>query len=1273
MDNKYVYKLNVQKKSVLKKLYVAVSMLLVATLLVTSASYAWLTLSLAPEVSNVTTTIGSNGNLEIALGKNIGESAVGDSFKENDATITNRTWGNLIDLTDASYGLQSITLRPAILNSAGGSINKLHPLTYPIYGSDGRVKYVYANNMFAGTYKDNQFVTTPNEFGVHGIGTTAYHALGGEGTFGPLSQRQEMFYYAQDALWTMTSSSYLSLCESNQNVLVAYCRDGKGVSSLEFDLGSFYNSVMDVVSAANEELRLIFTLMAASETTSADKYFMGLELLKQEYPDYEMIHTLVSSAIQTENVEGISTAISELRAFQNAVNQLKAAIDSGKIDNSDGYSMEEISQTVGVIFDLEKTSFSDTSKDYWSKVIPNLYYRKYLENKYWRWSYPGNNDFAVSDITKELSDSEGQDNDSREDVSYEIKHTHTYSLYRSLPLETLDTAIVDLYSDHWIYWENCAEEYQNLQSEVAQLEAQVKELEDAIAELQTQNNGDSTTLEAELLEKNTVLSDKKVQLQSLIDGETYALNDSRLQAIQSVMTDTLETLRLYTLWSIAYDACDGQVPDDAYYRILEMVSSSEYIHPRAVYRALCNYGVTPHEELTNMVISYESLENELLFLQKKPDNSEEVTWSVIDEELQRIFGNIKHHFSFVDNGYIHDIYANYIAIENTPFPIDVLGTIREEIKKCETAIESALTTKNAIYRIEYRDYDDETYKPWTKALGLLTSFSHDSYPFEYGKSENTLTDCSFSVEHSMSYAQSFHIDISIGVGSEDNFNESGLTVRQTRFQKAQQNIAYYQNQLITAAVSPDRSIASLLMQIIAGDSSVSLKTIAEYLNCLQKQLESGESMMYQAGLAMASSNYAEDDVYKYAYSDQAPKNAYGMIELLQRYDFDSTVLYAFAQRMILLDNQKTLLNQSMKLLEGYHNPETGTWKSEQIPTSEAVTILNPVLDTSKVTLYGYVPKNDSNKKQEASYVHTVLYAGYGKPSVQINGNQAIIEGREPITVYGDIYMSIDRSFSGSMLALAKSQTESYTPPVGAVTIEKIKAAENGVNCHSYTIDTSTKLYTLNLRTADAPFSLETDLWSYTGNTDYISANQILIDVYGYSIDLSFRTNAENSDLLLQTEAIDRIYNDGETQIDTTMGAGSYMEFEILSSLYSVEMAKEYMSCLRVVFTDNNTGYIYGYAALDMDAAEQIGVEIKAPLRLYDKDTGLMIEGEDLQYLCHLEKNQEKNLTIYVYLEGAKVSQSFVSTTSEQTLSGKMNLQFSSSVDLKPAEFGDLRK
>ena len=133
--------------------------------MVTMTAFAWTTLSVAPEVSGATTTITANGNLEIALagsyeiiyetddeGNNVldgdgnpivkeikaippGESAVGDSLLS--IQQRNQTWGNLINLSDPSYGLDQIILRPTTLNT--GSLSK-KPFVSATYGPDGRVE-----------------------------------------------------------------------------------------------------------------------------------------------------------------------------------------------------------------------------------------------------------------------------------------------------------------------------------------------------------------------------------------------------------------------------------------------------------------------------------------------------------------------------------------------------------------------------------------------------------------------------------------------------------------------------------------------------------------------------------------------------------------------------------------------------------------------------------------------------------------------------------------------------------------------------------------------------------------------------------------------------------------------------------------------------------------------------------------------------------------------------------------------------------------------------
>ena len=163
------------------KLMAAIAMLLVSSIMMVSSTYAWFTLSTAPEVTGITTSVGANGNLEMALLNtktfgNMGniKSAVGDSAAVNGVSDANITWGNLIDLSDASYGLNLIALNPAALNyvtetqgdGEGAQIvvntNKVTPerlLQTAEYGSDGRVTKLIDNTV-AGIYKDAKWVTT---------------------------------------------------------------------------------------------------------------------------------------------------------------------------------------------------------------------------------------------------------------------------------------------------------------------------------------------------------------------------------------------------------------------------------------------------------------------------------------------------------------------------------------------------------------------------------------------------------------------------------------------------------------------------------------------------------------------------------------------------------------------------------------------------------------------------------------------------------------------------------------------------------------------------------------------------------------------------------------------------------------------------------------------------------------------------------------------------------------------------------------------------------
>lgn len=199
----------------LKEKVAAVSVLLaMSATMLTTVSFAWLTLSKSPEVSDVATSIAANGNLEIALvgaeGKIPSLSEVGDSNKS--LIERNITWGNLVNLSDPNYGLDNLVLRPAQLNTAG-------LLTNPLYGAeydkDGRVIKLNSDFGFAtwvpsDGVKPGQFVAS-EDYGVRAISSVTYDYQGQSAVFNSLLKE------AGDAN-LLAVSTYTSLA-SNTNYM----------------------------------------------------------------------------------------------------------------------------------------------------------------------------------------------------------------------------------------------------------------------------------------------------------------------------------------------------------------------------------------------------------------------------------------------------------------------------------------------------------------------------------------------------------------------------------------------------------------------------------------------------------------------------------------------------------------------------------------------------------------------------------------------------------------------------------------------------------------------------------------------------------------------------------------------------------------------------------------------------------------------------------------------------------------------------------------------
>lgn len=152
-----------------EKVFGALLMLVIAATVVVASSYAWVTLSRSPEVSDITTTLAANGALEIALSRpdgkmpeefDIDESLNGDPS----VVVSNLQWGNLVNLSDPVYGIDNLALRPAQLNTANLLYN---PLWGATYGEDGRITELNSSYTYT-KYDGNQFIAS-KEYGVRAI------------------------------------------------------------------------------------------------------------------------------------------------------------------------------------------------------------------------------------------------------------------------------------------------------------------------------------------------------------------------------------------------------------------------------------------------------------------------------------------------------------------------------------------------------------------------------------------------------------------------------------------------------------------------------------------------------------------------------------------------------------------------------------------------------------------------------------------------------------------------------------------------------------------------------------------------------------------------------------------------------------------------------------------------------------------------------------------------------------------------------------------------
>lgn len=356
------------RKSYLKqKLISATAMLVVSATVMVSTSYAWYVMSTAPEVTNIKTQVGANGALEIALlnsesWENLALLDTGDIDESATASIldANLTWGNLINLGDASYGMDKIVLNPSRLYlEQDGSQYKVNTvmLKTPIYGEDGRVQGLDKTSAVAYICENGQF--SRDGHGVRAIGTSA-----------TMSAFQLGMNAARSAIVTNAAAARTAASNSlNQtggdlaNIVVQYALNKKTEGYTVADVQAIRTLAVGLQTSLDSietALRYAFAGYITTENSgvATDAYTAALEEILN--PDTTLASLQTKYSGITTTIQSIGTYISTLNTDQTTVGNAISNCDT-KIATGGTFTWAQISQIVYPLVDTDKMTIGGKS------------------------------------------------------------------------------------------------------------------------------------------------------------------------------------------------------------------------------------------------------------------------------------------------------------------------------------------------------------------------------------------------------------------------------------------------------------------------------------------------------------------------------------------------------------------------------------------------------------------------------------------------------------------------------------------------------------------------------------------------------------------------------------------------------------------------------------------------------------------------------------------------------------------------------------------------
>ena len=348
------------------KLTAATVMLLIAAILMVSTTYAWFTLSTAPEVTGITTNVGANGNLEMLLLNKDSfmstkddldvVSEVGDSNAVKALTDANLKWGNLVDLSDASYGLDNIVLMPSRLNLKNTTTLDNTILLAPSYGTDGRVINV-KKATYSGAWEGNTWIKKEltDHAGVRALGASS-----------GVTQRLSAYRTAKSASTANVAEAKNAAAQSLMlngqelaNIVVKHVQEG---DSAKFTLDQIkaLQSMINALQTANDKAGAAIVQAVLANSLSAEQ---GAELTDAQVTALAdacaaATPSTVSAIEHVVPPTGFDAAKAQWEANNQTIGQAKSDVDALVAQSKASYSYTEIQGVVNQLINKEYTTIA---------------------------------------------------------------------------------------------------------------------------------------------------------------------------------------------------------------------------------------------------------------------------------------------------------------------------------------------------------------------------------------------------------------------------------------------------------------------------------------------------------------------------------------------------------------------------------------------------------------------------------------------------------------------------------------------------------------------------------------------------------------------------------------------------------------------------------------------------------------------------------------------------------------------------------------------------